>query len=169
MNIEYEHDEIFETAKDDFQSYHSIYVQQRFVWIYSRPINDSIIVGFGEVPVSTSNQYIKITLITWHWNSFFYFLNCRQQIQNIHSISGARLDNFTGFLPNCFLKSGLNRFLRKNGFGFLFRYLIFFDFRVRFNIAGWNLNGSLVIYTCVLYSQISRHFYILLLKFLMSH
>ena len=58
LNIEYEHDEIFETAKDDFQSYHSIYVQQRFVWIYSRPINDSIIVGFGEVPVSTSNQYI---------------------------------------------------------------------------------------------------------------
>ena len=74
MNIEYEHDEIFETAKDDFQSYHSIYVQQRFVWIYSRPINDSIIVGFGEVPVSTPHQYIKITLIMWYWNSFFLFL-----------------------------------------------------------------------------------------------
>ena len=92
-------------------------------------------------------QITQITRITWHSNSFFIFLDCREKNQNIHSIWVSRLK--AGFLPNCFLKLGLNRFLRKNGFGFLFRYFIFFGFRARFNIAGWNLNGSLVIYTCV--------------------
>ena len=91
----------------------------------------------------SSTQYIQKTPITlcYFGNRLLFFL-----IQNIHWISVSRLK--AGFLPNCFLKFGLNRFLRKNGLGFLFRYFIFFVFRARLKIDGWNLNGSLIISLC---------------------
>ena len=79
MNIEYEHDEIFETAKDDFQSYHSIYVQQRFVWIYSVPatIQSSLVSGkFHSLHPNYSNHVKHVTL-----KFFFYFFRLQRKLR----------------------------------------------------------------------------------------